>query len=466
MTRRGSENLMAKDLRSFVAENTDKVLHVPKPVSRDDLSDLIVQADQPVIFENIAGYPGWRIADLFFRDRDAQSAVLDTKPENVISELAERLTRPPRKTRLVNHAPHKEKILLGDKIDLTAIPGFKHGKRDPVPALIVMNICRAPEGGPVNLSFTRLSPFGRRHATMLIGSSPHQRLILEKWEALGEPMPMACVIGTHPAYEIMASYSVPEHLEHFGELELVGNLVDETVDLVACETVPLEIPAHAELVIEGYVQPHERRADGPGPSQALYYLPGVTKQPVFEASAITMRHDPILRQHNTLMYSDHQPLITLPHECLMYSRLRGTGYDVKEVLYVPWGGTLACVVQMIPEHDDHVRRALTIVLEEPWPSCRLAIAIDTDVDVNSAEDLIWSITTRVDPARHLFQIPNAKGHPIDPTARQKGDDPRDVVTNKWALDATKPSLKDLEERSRFERSEPPNKGRASLKEFL
>ena len=310
MTRRGSENLMAKDLRSFVAENTDKVLHVPKPVSRDDLSDLIVQADQPVIFENIAGYPGWRIADLFFRDRDAQSAVLDTKPENVISELAERLTRPPRKTRLVNHAPHKEKILLGDKIDLTGIPGFKHGKRDPVPALIVMNICRAPEGGPVNLSFTRLSPFGRRHATMLIGSSPHQRLILEKWEALGGPMPMACVVGTHPAYEIMASYSVPEHLEHFGELELVGNLVDET--------------------------------DGPGPSQALYYLPGVTKQPVFEASAITMRHDPILRQHNTLMYSDHQPLITLPHECLMYSRLRGTGYDVKEVLYVPWGGTLAC----------------------------------------------------------------------------------------------------------------------------
>ena len=466
MPRRGSENLMAKDLRSFVAENTDKVLHVPKPVSRDDLSDLIVQANQPVIFENIAGYPGWRIADLFFRDRDAQSAVLDTKPENVISELAERLTRPPRKTRLVNHAPHKEKILLGDKIDLTAIPGFKHGKRDPVPALIVMNICRAPEGGPVNLSFTRLSPFGRRHATMLIGSSPHQRLILEKWEALGEPMPMACVIGTHPAYEIMASYSVPEHLEHFGELELVGNLVDETVDLVGCETVPLEIPAHAELVIEGYVQPHERRADGPGPSQALYYLPGVTKQPVFEASAITMRHDPILRQHNTLMYSDHQPLITLPHECLMYSRLRGTGYDVKEVLYVPWGGTLACVVQMTPEVEDHVRRALTIVLEEPWPSCRLAIAIDTDVDVNSAEDLIWSITTRVDPARHLFQIPNAKGHPVDPTARQKGDDPRDVVTNKWALDATKPSLKDLEERSRFERSEPPNKGRTSLKEFL
>jgi len=457
---------MAKDLRSFVSENTNKVLHVPKPVSRDDLSDLIVQANQPVLFENIQDYAGWRIADLFFRDRAAQSAVLDTRPENVISELAEMLMRPPRKTRLVNNAPHKEKILLGNKIDLTTIPGFKHGKRDPLPALIVMNICRAPEGGPANLSFTRLSPFDRCHATMLIGSSPHQRLILEKWEALGEPMPMACVVGTHPAYEIMASYSVPEHLEHFGELDLVGNLINETVELVACETVPLEVPAHAELVIEGHVQPNERRADGPGPSQALYYLPGISQQPVFEVSSITMRNDPILRQHNTLMYSDHQPLITLPHECLMYTRLRGVGYDIKEVLYVPWGGTLACVVQMIPERDDQVRAALTIVLEEAWPSCRLAIAIDTDVDINSAEDLIWSITTRVDPARHMFQIPNSKGHPIDPTAWQKGDDSRDVLTNKWALDATKPSLKHPAERDRFERSEPPNKGRVSLREFL
>ena len=458
--------MMAKDLRSFVSENTNKVLHVPKPVSRDDLSDLIVQANQPVLFENIQDYAGWRIADLFFRDRAAQSAVLDTRPENVISELAEMLMRPPRKTRLVNNAPHKEKILLGNKIDLTTIPGFKHGKRDPLPALIVMNICRAPEGGPANLSFTRLSPFDRCHATMLIGSSPHQRLILEKWEALGEPMPMACVVGTHPAYEIMASYSVPEHLEHFGELDLVGNLINETVELVACETVPLEVPAHAELVIEGHVQPNERRADGPGPSQALYYLPGISRQPVFEVSSITMRNDPILRQHNTLMYSDHQPLITLPHECLMYTRLRGVGYDIKEVLYVPWGGTLACVVQMIPERDDQVRAALTIVLEEAWPSCRLAIAIDTDVDINSAEDLIWSITTRVDPARHMFQIPNSKGHPIDPTAWQKGDDSRDVLTNKWALDATKPSLKHPAERDRFERSEPPNKGRVSLREFL
>ena len=457
---------MSKNLRSFIDLNPDLVLHVSKPVPRRDLSNLIVQANRPVFFEQIEGYPDWRIADLFFRDRIAQAAVLETTPENVVSVLAERLAMPPRATLLVNDAPHNAQILRANEIDLNAIPCFRHGERDPAPGLIVMNICRGPNGGEANFSFTRLTPFGAREATMLIGSSPHQRSIFAQWEARGEAMPMACVIGTHPAYEIMASYSVPDHLERYGELDLVGNLIDETVEMVPCDSIPLEVPAHAEIVIEGYVQPFERRADGPGPSQALYYLPGATQQPVFQASAVTMREKPILRQHNTLLYSDHQPLISLPHEAILFDRLRRTGHDIKDVLYVPWGGTLACVVQMTAKYDGEVPKALNILLEEPWPSCKLAIAIDEDVNINSPEDLIWSITTRVDPAEHMFQLGDAVGHPIDPTARQTGDNPRDVVTTKWGLDATKPSLQRPEARARFERTLPPNYGESRLEDYL
>jgi UbiD family decarboxylase len=407
---------MAKDLRSFIDANADLVLRVSKPVRREDLSTLIVQANRPVVFDNIDGYPGWRVADLFFRDRVAQAAVLETTPDKVTEVLAERLAMPPREALLVNDAPHKARILRDDEIDLREIPGFQHGERDPGPGLIVMNICREPDGGAVNFSFTRLAPFEARRGTMLIASSPHQRAIYDMWEARNEPMPMACVVGTHPAYEVMASYSVPDHLEKFGELELVGNLIGETIEMVPCESIPLEVPAHAELVIEGYVQPHERREDGPGPSQALYYVPGVTQQPVFDASVITMREDPILRQHNTLMYSDHQPLISLPHEALLLARLKALGHVVQEVIYVPWGGTLACVVQMTPQTDGEARNVLTAVLGERWPNCKLAIAVDNDVDAGSAEDLIWSITTRVDPVDDMFIIPNVKGHPVDPTA--------------------------------------------------
>jgi len=292
------------------------------------------------------------------------------------------------------------------------------------------------------------------------------RSILAAWEARDEPMPMACVVGTHPAYEIMASYSVPDHLERFGELELVGNLLDETIEMVPCETVPREVPAHAELVIEGWVEPHTRMADGPGPSQALYYLPGVTQQPVFEASAITMREDPILRQHNTLMFSDHQPLLSLPHEALLFERLRAMRIDAHEVFYVPWGGTLACVVKMTPQSDGEVRNVLMTVLGERWPNAKLAVAIDDDVDIGSAEDLVWSISTRVDPVRDLMVAPDAKGHPIDPTAREAAGGPRNVVTGKWGIDATKPPLTQTEARARFERTLPPRHGDVDIEDYL
>ena len=457
---------MPKDMRSFLDHAGEMVLEVDKPVKREDLSTLIVQANRPVMFNNIEDHPDWRVSDLFFRDREAQAAVLETTADKVVSVLAERLSMPPQELRLVNTAPHKARFLQGDDIDLRGIPGFQHGERDPGPGIIVMNICREPDGGEVNFSFTRLSPFEARRATMLIASSPHQRAIYEQWEVRGEPMPMACVIGTHPAYEIMASYSVPDHIAEFGELEMVGNLIGETVEMVSCESIPLEVPAHAELVIEGYVQPRERHADGPGPSQALYYVPGVTQQPIFDADVITMREDPILRQHNTLLYSDHQPLISLPHEGLLYLHLNGMGHDVKEVLYVPWGGTLCCVVQMTPKTYGETRDLLTFVLGERWPNCKLAIAVDDDVDITSAEDLVWSISTRVDAAEHMFAIPNSRGHPINPTAKQIGDNPRDVLFTKWGLDATKPPLQDADARARFERTLPPNHGTVRLEDFL
>ena len=457
---------MAKDLRSFLALNEDLVLRVPKPVRREDLSALIVQAERPVLFERIDGHPGWRVADLLFRDRIAQAAVLETTPDKVTEVLAERLAMPPRPTVRVDDAPHKANRIGPESLDLREIPAFRHGARDPLDALIVMNVCREPDGGAVNFSFTRLSPFEARRATMLIGSSPHQRSILAAWEARGEPMPMACVVGTHPAYEIMASYSVPDHLAEFGELELVGNLIGEDVGTVACETIPLDVPAHAELVIEGHVLPGERREDPPGPSQALYYVPGASMQPVFEASCLTMRDDPILRQIDTLMYSDHQTLISLPHEALMLDRLRRQSHDAKDVFYVPWGGTLACVVQVVPKTDGEVLSLLMTVLGERWPNCKLAIAVDDDVDIGSAEDLVWSISTRVDPTRDLFVVPDAKGHPIDPLARATGDSPRDVVTGKWGIDATRPSLQHKAARARMDRTIPPGFDAVSLRDFL
>ena len=146
---------MGQDLRSYFEDADDILLRVAQPVARDHLSALIVQANQPVVFEQIEGHPGWKVADLLFRDRLAQSRVLGTTPDQVLPELGRRLALPPRAPRVVNSGPVKDRILRDDEIDLRELPTFQHGARDPGPGIICMNICRAPDGGNINFSFTK-----------------------------------------------------------------------------------------------------------------------------------------------------------------------------------------------------------------------------------------------------------------------------------------------------------------------
>lgn len=452
---------MPKDLRSHLSVLGRSLLTVDSEVDIAYVSALINLAKSPVLFRKIRGYPDWSICDLFFFRREHQATVLGISKEEILPWLAAKLSSAPRPVNRVATGPVKEILIKTDRVDLTALPGFQHGDRDPGRTLMTMAVCRDPVTGRSNLSWTRMTPLDRRRATFFIGSAPDMRAIWARHEEKSEPMPLAFVMGTHPAYEIMASYSVPNHLERFGELDIVESLLGEPVDVVSCETIPLEVPAHAEVVIEGLVLPGERVDEGPGPSQAIYY-PEVTRQPVFKVTAITMRDRPILRQVNTLFYTDHQSLIALPHEAILYKRIREMGIKVHDVQFIPWGGTLTCVIKVTPEFDGQIKDMLLFVLGSRWPNAKLAIAVDDDIDIESPEDLHWCLATRVDPARDVTIINDSRGHPIDPTARPVEGAPRARVVGKWAIDATKPALNRPAERARFDRALPKHWGEAGL----
>ena len=454
---------MPKDLRSHLSSLGGTLRTVHAEVDLQHVSALINRARSPVLFRNLRGFAGWSLCDLLFARREDQAAVLGCAKADILPLLAHKLSAAPQVPRRVDSAPVKEVVLTGERIDLGALPGFQHGSRDPGRTLMTMAVCRDPATRRSNFSWTRMTPLDRERATFFIGSSPDMRAIAGRYEKSGEPMPLAFVMGTHPAYEIMASYSVPGHLERFGELDLVHALIGEPVEVVACETLPLEVPAHAEVVIEGFVAPGERVDEGPGPSQAVYYVPGVSRQPVFRATAITLRRNPILRQVNTLIYTDHQTLLALPHEALLYEKLRATGAVVHDVQYIPWGGTLTCVIKLTPRSDGEAKALLQVALESRWPNAKLAIAVDDDIDLESPEDLHWSLATRVEPTRDLTIVERAPGHPIDPTARPVEGDPRARITGKWAIDATKPPLSRPAERAKFERALPPHWGDAKIK---
>ncbi len=455
------------DLRTYLADLEDQLLQVPKAVSLNHISGLINQVTRPVLFKNILGFQDWQLADMLLLSRRTQAIALKTEPENVLDALGDRLRGAPKKPAVVATGPCKEKIFLGGAASLKCIPCFQNGEEDMGPALMAMTISKDPASGNQNMSWTRMTPLSDQTAAYFIGSSTHMRSILSAHESRGEDMPMAFVMGVHPAYEIMGSYSVVDHLSRFGELDLVSSVLGEDIELVECETQPLHVPANCEVVIEGFVHGDGRRTDeGPGPSQALYYVPGVTPQPVFQVTAVTRRSKPIMRQINTLLYTDHQSLIGLPHEALLLEQLRRLDIRVHDVLYTPWSGTLACVIKVTPEYIGQVRDMLMLALAQRFPSIKLAIAIDDDIDIESAEDVLWSISTRADMVRDVISLPDMKGHPIDPSSRAAGGDPRRRLIGKMAIDATKPPLSQPNDRHTFRRTVPFNWGKAKIEDYL
>lgn len=458
---------MASNLRTYLNDLDQDLLHVPKPVSLEHVSSLINQVSQPVLFEDIEGFPDWTLTDLLLTNRKSQGVALGTTPDDVLSVLADRLRQPPKKPLVNKTGPCKEEVFLGSKASLSSIPCFQNGEEDMGPALMAMTVCKDPVSGNQNVSWTRMTPLSDSHAAYFIGSSTHMRTVLSRHEERGENMPMAFIMGLHPAYEIMGSYSVIDHLSRFGELDLVSSLLDEEISVVACETQPLHVPTECEIVIEGFVHGDGRRVDeGPGPSQALYYVPGVTKQPVFEVTAITRRKKPIMRQINTLLYTDHQSLIGLPHEALLLEQLRRLDINVHDVLYTPWSGTLACVIKVTPQYDGQVRDMLMLALSQRFPNIKLAIAIDDDIDIENTVDLNWSIATRCDPSNDVLILPDMKGHPIDPSSRPAGGHPRYRLVGKMAINATKPPLSRPDERHNFRRTMPYNWGQSDIRDYL
>ena len=170
---------------------------------------------------------------------------------------------------------------------------------------------------------------------------------MNKHRALGHrEMPIALVFGLHPAYEIMANFS-GLHMDLWGELEMVGTLLAQDVEMVPCEAIDLTVPAHAEIVVEGLVNIEKLYDYGVVVSPSGYYLPKTQRLPEVQVQAVTMRKDrPIYRNHQTCPFTDHQVLPRLCHEAMLYNRITEIGLPVFDVRFPHWGAALSCVIQV------------------------------------------------------------------------------------------------------------------------
>jgi 2,5-furandicarboxylate decarboxylase 1 len=279
-------------------------------------------------------------------------------------------------------------------------------------------------------------------------------------------MPVAIVIGAHPAIYYAAGFTSSYGLD---ELTIAGALLEDPVRLVKCETVDLEVPADAEIVLEGEILVDERTPEGPfGEATGNYAMEGSTE--IFHLKAITHRRDPIFygMQCGAPM-TDTQSITATCVETVLHDHLKNVegGLDILDVRSLGIAGLMAVVIKLRPRVEGQAKTALLATLASPYLHPKLAIAVDEDIDASDLRQVFWSLTTRVHAERDVVKIPNTRIWSLDNVSDiVPGMSAMYRLGTKWLIDATKPAVTQTKDRARFDRAMPFNYDTVDLKEFL
>jgi 2,5-furandicarboxylate decarboxylase 1 len=461
--------IMAKDMRSWIAqlEEAGLLARIEKPVDpRTQMGALLWQArDRALFFQNLTGFPGWRCLGQAPGDVLVAPVAFGTGRDDMVPEFVRRTERLGT-TRTVKTGPVKEKIVAGADVDITKLPIHQAGIRDGGPFIgSGLMITKNPETGRRNMSFHRLQMKGPKKTGILLYPR-HAWLNYQKYEAQDKAMPVAIMIGHHPMYYFAAATTTQYGVD---ELEIASALLQEEAELVQCESVDLQVPAHAEIVLEGEIPPKLREPEGPFSEFQDYYLTGSGMNPIVNIKAITMRGDAIFKnvQNGTEVEGCVYHKVPMSAQILRRVRAVGGFADVKNVLVMP--GIFGVVVQMTPRYYGEARNVLMAALSSEYQHPKIAIAVDEDVDIFNYAEVLWAVNTRVNPQEDLVVIPGAKIHAMDPSCPEFGSPGAPGwhrTGGKLMIDATKPPDCDPQRRAGFERLRPVGWETMRLEDFL
>jgi 2,5-furandicarboxylate decarboxylase 1 len=423
-----------QDLRTFLdqALKTGEVLEVKKTINpRFGIPGVLAKLEKmnrypSLYFRNVEGSKIPVLTNVFAtRERLASSMGIPLASfSKVYREREDRLTKPV----MVPSGPVQEVVLTGEKVNLNELPIITHNEKDAGPYITAgAMVVRDPETGVRNVGVYRHMVHDQKTIGIHMAEVSHVTYVFEKYEQMDKPMPAAIIIGHHPAFYLGVLSFVPIGVD---EYEVVGGLFGEPLELVKCKTVDLEVPAQAEIVLEGYIPPKETRLEAPiGEYTTLY---GMQRQnPVVHITAITRRSQPIyLDCFNG--HLDHQLLGGTARLSVIYKNVRATCPTVQDV-YMPPSGCcrFSCYVAIKKRHEGEAKNAVAAVIASD-PFIKYVVVVDEDVNIFDDSAVLQAIATRLRPEEGIFSIRGAKGHPLDPTA-QKG-----FLVTKVGIDATKP----------------------------
>lgn len=312
----------------------------------------------------------------------------------------------------LRRAPCQDQRFEGSEVDLGRIPVQTCWPGDAGPLITWgLVITRGPRKERQNMGIYRQQVIGRNQVIMRWLSHRGGALDYQEWQQdrPGEPFPVAVVLGADPATILAAVTPVPDSLS---ELAFAGLLRGARSELVKCLGSDLEVPASAEIVLEGHLTPGETAPEGPFGDHTGYYNE-VERFPVFTIDRITQREHPIYHSTYTGRPPDEPAVLGLALNELFVPILQKQFPEITDFYLPPEGCSyrMACV-SMNKQYPGHAKRVMFGVWSflRQFMYTKFVIVVDDDVDVRDWKDVIWAVTTRMDPARDTVMIENT---PID-----------------------------------------------------
>ncbi len=423
------------DLRTFldVLKAGGQLVEINRPAKLDLEIAAVMQAlmktnGPAAIFRNLDHPSGIPVTGGIIGTLPRIALAMECRQEETARKMGEAVANP-LKPVTVERGLFLDHVAKGSAVDLAALPIPVHNAGDGGKYVTggVM-VSRDPATGRQNYGYNRLQVQGRSRLSVMMNLWRHVRRFYEAAETAGEPLPVSVLIGVDPRILIAAGVRV-----EYDEIEIAGALKGSPVEMAPCATVPLEAPAHTEIVIEGNILPRERVKEGPLAEFTGHYGEPYDT-PVLEVTAICHRDRPIFQTIVPASFEHVYIGNVLPREPMLLSFVSHVSPNVKGVHLLPYSGGFMAAVQIDKKNEGEPKNVALAALMT-HVNIKMAIVVGTDVDIHDPADLLWAFSTRVDATRDIFTVPYAQGMENDPTTDALGRQ------TKVGIDATMPREK-------------------------
>ena len=388
------------------------------------LSELGKKEAPAILFEKVKGYSLPVVGNLLGTKKRLSMALgVDPEglPEAVLPKLEKRI--PPV---LISDQSRKEVNTKKDKIDLLKLlPILTHYSKDSGPYITSgITSAKDPETGVTGRGLHRMEVRGKNILGISLLNPPLSE-IYARHKKEGKRMGVATVIGVDPAVLISAVMKVPMGID---KLSLAGGLKGKAISMIKAETVDINIPAYAEIVLEGFIDPEGKEKDGTLGESSGYYMT-FPKSPTIHVTAVTYRKEGFF--HAIVPWGrEVDNLLSFIHGIDFIPKMKREIPSIHKIHMVPNTFGSHVVMSVDTESKGEIRR--TMILALSFPHVKKVVLVDRDVDPGDEQEVEWSLATRFQADRDLILISGLRGQPIDPSSGEG------FLTTKIGMDATRP----------------------------